>query len=131
MAHPELNELETAMHRHLRPLRLAPQEELLDAARLSVEELRQLVPELQARAEEEARTARSSRKRSREDAELDLRVAQLDAQADEVRARAQATCEAVRAQTAAHREAAFQVVLELARAGSEPALAALVEMLRR
>jgi hypothetical protein len=119
---PLYGHLETAMHRHLRPLRLAPQEELLDAERLSVEELRQLVPELQARAEEEARTTRS-RKRSYEEAEMDLRIAELDAKTAALRA--------AEASAVSDRASAFQVVLELARAGQETAVAALVELLRR
>ena len=144
---PLYGHLETAMHRHLRPLRPVPQEELLDAERLRVEDLQQLVPELQARAEEEARTTRS-RKRSYEEAEMDLRIAELDAKTAALRAaeasaasdRAaeasalaseRAALASERAALASDRASAFQVVLELARSGQEMAMAALVELLRR
>lgn len=128
---PNCGHVEKTLHRHLKPWRINPSCELIEASRVSIDDLSNLVVELHTRACESAHSSSSSgsRKRSYEEAQLDLDVAELDAKTslalDERKLHLKKLEHELNKDEYQLSKNAF--ILELARAGDEAAIAHILK----
>jgi hypothetical protein len=134
---PNYGHVETALHRYLRPLSIEParaRNEVVAANGVTKDDLKEAIQRLDAMAREEAALrntaeASRSRKRTREEAQEELDIAEIDARRDAKRAQAaQATAQAAQATAQA---ASYELFLQLVRDNDSSARAAFVEMMKR
>ena len=135
---PNQGHIETALHRHLRSLRQASESELVKADGISLEELCFIITELQERAKmasEDAvkikrdSTEPHSRKRTREEAAMELDVTKIDAEISTLKER-----ELLFNRTLQEKDIELsekELCLKLAKEGDERAISVILDRMRR